>query len=76
MIQRHYNGETYQMSIDSHHRFAKDWDTSMIKMLHSCDAGEYSILTSYPNGFGMRDPKDGYSEFHLLPNPVFAMSWF
>ena len=28
--QRHYNGETYQLQIDSHHRFAKGWDTTCI----------------------------------------------
>ena len=64
------------MSIDSHHRMAKDWDTSMIRMLHSCDAGEMSVLTSYPNGFGMRDLMDGYSDFRLLYDPVFAMSFY
>ena len=25
----------------------KDWDTKSIKQLHSCDAGEYSVLTAY-----------------------------
>ena len=47
MNQRHYNDETYQMQIDSHHRFVKDWDTKLIKMLHDCDAGEYSMITAY-----------------------------
>ena len=45
MNQRHYNGEAYQMQIDAHHIFVKDWDTKCIEMLHSCDAGEYSILS-------------------------------
>ena len=39
------------MQLDSHHRFVKDWDTKCIQMLHSCDAGEYSVLTTYGNGF-------------------------
>ena len=47
-VQQHYNGETYQLQIDSHHIFVKDWDTKLIKMLHKCDAGEYSVLTVYP----------------------------
>ena len=46
-IQQHYNGETYQMQLDSHHRFVKGWDTKVIEMLHKCDAGEYSVLTVY-----------------------------
>ena len=50
--QQHYNGETYQMQLDSHHRFVKDWDTKCIKMLHDSDAGEYSVLTIYGPGYG------------------------
>ena len=65
MIQQHYNGETYQLQIDSHHRFAENWDTRIIKMLHSCDAGEKSVLSVYPLGFTMSDPSDGYSDFEL-----------
>ena len=47
MIERHYNGETYVMQLDSHMRFDLNWDIELIKMLHSCDAGEYSVLTAY-----------------------------
>ena len=39
------------MQIDSHMRFDPDWDTEFIKQLHSCDAGEYSVLTVYPSSF-------------------------
>ena len=49
------------MQIDSHHRFVKDWDTKLIKMLHDCDAGEYAMLTAYAQGFGLMDMTDGYS---------------
>ena len=35
------------MQLDSHMRVLPNWDTELIKMLHSCDAGEYSVLTSY-----------------------------
>ena len=62
MNQRHYNGETYQLQLDSHHRFAKDWDTMCIKLLHSCDAGEYSVLTSYADAYNLLDPQDINSE--------------
>ena len=47
MIERHYKGETYQLQIDSHLLFEKDWDTKSINMLHNTDAGEYSVLTTY-----------------------------
>ena len=52
MNQRHFNNETYVMRLDSHHRFVKDWDTKCVQMLHSCDAGEYSVLTTYGRGYG------------------------
>ena len=74
MIQRHYNGETYQLQIDSHHRMATDWDKKMIEMLHSCDAGEYSVITAYPTSFENADPSDGYSEVIFDPR-VAAMRW-
>ena len=47
------------MQIDSHHRFVKDWDTKSIRMLHSCDAGEYSVLTTYGHGFRSEFTADG-----------------
>ena len=62
MNQRHYNGETYQLQLDSHHRFEKDWDTMCIELLHSCDDGEYSVLTHYLNNFDLLDPADPNSE--------------
>ena len=76
MIQRHYNGETYHMQLDSHHRFAENWDTTLIKMLHSCDAGEMSVITSYPDMFSMTDPSDGYSEVILDWDPFVAMRYY
>ena len=62
MNQRHYDGETYQMQIDSHLLFKKDWDTKNIKMLHSTDAGEYSVLTTYGNNFDLKDRNNTWSE--------------
>ena len=59
MNQRHYNNETYQLQLDSHHRFVEGWDTKSIKSLHSCDAGEYSVLTTYADAYYTKD----YSEY-------------
>ena len=67
MNQRHYNGEEYQLQIDSHLLFEKDWDTRCIKMLHSTDAGEYSVLTTYGNGFALSDYADGSSRITYPP---------
>ena len=30
-------------------------------MLHSCDAGEYSVLSTYGMGFLKTDDEDGYT---------------
>lgn len=58
MYQRHYNGETYQLQIDSHHMFEPGWDTKCIEMLHRTDAGEYSVLTGYPAGYMLAEPEN------------------
>lgn len=33
LVQNLYQGEKYTLQIDSHHRFEKDWDDTLIKML-------------------------------------------
>jgi hypothetical protein len=54
-IQKMWKGEEYTLQIDSHHRFAKGWDTQLIEMLKNLqDKGhEKPILTSYA---GMYEP--------------------
>lgn len=44
-----YRGETYFCQIDSHTKFAKDWDTKAIKNLKACPDPSSSILTGYPH---------------------------
>ena len=34
-------------------------------MLHSCDAGEYSVITAYAPGYGLVDDTDGYSDIEF-----------
>ena len=75
MTQKHYNGETYQMQLDSHHRFVKDWDTKCIKMIHNSDAGEYSVLTTYGPGYEYTNPMDTRSEI-FYDTGVNTMSLF
>ena len=33
LIQSLYNNKTYYLQLDSHHRFTKNWDATLIKML-------------------------------------------
>ena len=49
------------MQIDAHHIFVKDWDTKCIEMLHSCDAGEYSILSTYAPDYEPMEDYEGFS---------------
>lgn len=57
LIQDLYNGETYYLQLDSHHRFSKNWDEILIKMLSSLQKKRHKkpLLTTYLPGF---DPKN------------------
>ena len=46
-------------------------------MLHSCDAGEYSIITTYAPGYQLKDKADGYSDmkFLLLETTAIYIKW-
>src|SRR6266853_2019652 len=42
-----WQGEEYSLQIDSHMRFADDWDEQMLDLLSACDAPD-PVLTVYP----------------------------
>jgi Glycosyltransferase (GlcNAc) len=44
--QKLYQGETYTMQIDSHHRFIPSWDTELIEMMQQTGSAK-PILTTY-----------------------------
>jgi len=48
-LQEIYEGEEYVLMLDSHHRFAKGWDTILINMHH--ELGPKSIITTYLPSF-------------------------
>jgi glycosyltransferase involved in cell wall biosynthesis len=52
-VQQLYNGEKYTLQIDSHHRFAKDWDKTLIEMLKALQDQGYKkpLITSYIPSF-------------------------
>lgn len=52
-VQQLYNGEKYTLQLDSHHRFAKNWDTELITMLTDLQAAghEKPLLTAYAPSF-------------------------
>jgi hypothetical protein len=59
-LQRHYNGEKYTLHLDSHHRFSKDWDDVLIKMLKDLQKKGHPkpLITAYlPGYFPDNDPE-------------------
>jgi len=61
IIQDLYNNETYYLQLDSHHRFTKDWDVTLIKMLKSLQKKNHKkpLLTSYLPGFNPKKDPEG-----------------
>ena len=60
LIQQQYKNETYTLQLDSHHRFAQDWDVTSIEMLKGLQERGYKkpLLTSYiPSYNPETDPK-------------------
>lgn len=65
LIQELYSNETYYLQLDSHHRFTKDWDVTLIKMLKSLQKKNIKkpLLTSYLPGFDpINDPNGRINE--------------
>ena len=44
-------------------------------MLHSCDAGQYSVMTGYQALFRVVDPMNGFS-MPLVDDVKMAMRWY
>lgn len=53
LVQKLYNGETYTLQLDSHHRFVKNWDQKLIDMLKDLQKDGYKkpLITSYIPSF-------------------------
>ena len=69
LIQDLYDGETYYLQLDSHHRFSEDWDVTLIKMLKSLKKKGHKkpLLTSYlPGFFPKTDPVGRVNEVWSL----------
>ena len=56
MVQKMYNNEQYQLSVDSHMRFVSEWDSKLISHLSDCSHSK-PILTVYPRPYKLA--KDG-----------------
>jgi hypothetical protein len=52
-VQQLYDGETYTLQLDSHHRFVQNWDTELVSMLKGLQADGHKkpLLTAYIPSF-------------------------
>jgi len=60
LIQQEYRNEKYTLQLDSHHRFVKNWDARLIKMLEKLRSKGHNkpLLTAYiPSYDPENDPK-------------------
>jgi glycosyltransferase involved in cell wall biosynthesis len=60
-VQSLYSGEKYTLQLDSHHRFAPNWDETLIQMLCDLQNNGYSkpLITSYIPSFDPDNDPDG-----------------
>jgi glycosyltransferase involved in cell wall biosynthesis len=65
-VQSLYSGQKYTLQLDSHHRFAQNWDETLIQMLCDLQNEGYSkpLITSYIPSF---DPDDYPNSRILTP---------
>ena len=57
-----YGGEDFTLQIDSHMRFAKNWDDQLIAEWRKCDF-EKAVLTGYPPEYRYQNGKEVFIEF-------------
>jgi len=64
-IQEKYNGEEYTLQLDSHHRFIKNWDETLIEMIKQLQQKGHKkpLLTAYISSFNPdNDPDERIQE--------------
>jgi hypothetical protein len=61
LTQQLYEGEDYTLQIDSHMRFEKDWDDTLIKMIKQLQKKEHKkpLLTGYVSSFDPENDPQG-----------------
>jgi hypothetical protein len=69
LIQKEWRGEEYTLQLDSHHRFAQDWDDKLINMM-KLTGSDKPLITSYagiynPEAEGEINPE--CSPFQMIP---------
>jgi glycosyltransferase involved in cell wall biosynthesis len=61
LLQQEYDGEDYTLQLDSHHRFAKGWDTECINMITQLQkmGHDKPLLTSYIPSYDPENDPEG-----------------
>ncbi len=63
-----FNNEKYYLQVDSHSRFAPDWDDYLRRALDSCKSAK-PLLSTYPNPFEQDDDRDSYLD-NMVSNGI------
>lgn len=60
-IQQYWDGEEYTLQLDSHHRFIKNWDSTLIKMIKDLQKNGHKkpLLTAYVTSYNPKNDPDG-----------------
>jgi hypothetical protein len=63
-VQQLYKGEEYTLQIDSHMRFEKDWDDTLIKMIKQLQKKGHKkpLLTGYVSSFNPENDPEGRTQ--------------
>jgi len=64
-LQKRWGGEEYTLHLDSHHRFVKDWDAILIKMIKDLQKAGHKkpLLTAYAPSYNpQNDPQERAQE--------------
>ena len=65
-LQSLYDGENYTLQLDAHHRFAKNWDESLLKFLELTGSSK-PIITTYAGIYSpMTNKKQSTAPFKML----------
>ncbi|MGN6092158.1 MAG: GlcNAc-transferase family protein [Luteibacter jiangsuensis] len=64
VAQRGFAGERYTLQLDSHHRFARDWDASLVQMLEDVRSKAFlrPVLVAHPPAYAPGDPMPPYCD--------------
>jgi hypothetical protein len=75
LLQGQYAGEEWTLQLDSHHRFEKDWDETLIRMwnhLHLSGVKKPLITTYLPAYDPLNDPQGRATTPYKMDNPHFT----